>query len=179
VPKQPREPSLRNVRVIGAVLGLVAAFAAFLLFGRSVAEPFKPYRLAPFLLPSLDNSADIDSRNYSGRGFVVNFFFSTCPPCRQELPILQAASEKLPTDVSMLGVVHFESRAKGAAFVAQAGLTYDVALDEEGFVAPNVGAITFPTTLFVNSSGVVVKRHLGAISADELQRGIDLVSNAS
>lgn len=121
----------------------------------------------------------VDSRSFAGKGLVVNFFFSTCPPCRAELPILQSVSQSLPSDVVMLGVDHGEPRTKAAPFVGEAGLTYDIALDEEGFVAPNVGVITFPATLFINSSGVVVKRHLGAISAKELRQGIDLVSHGS
>jgi cytochrome c biogenesis protein CcmG, thiol:disulfide interchange protein DsbE len=161
------------------MLAAGAAIGVFAFSGQNAAS-FKRYQLANFLLPSLrDPGVNFDTRDYSGKGLVVNFFFSTCPPCRQELPILQAASKNLPANVAMLGVDHMENRADGLAFVAKSGLTYDVALDEQGFVAPNVGAITFPATLFVNSSGVVVKRHFGAISADELQRGIDLVSHVS
>ena len=181
VPKnRPRDQSRSRTRLVAAGGGLLAALITFAILGRSTRNEFSPYPLAPFALASLrDESSVLDTRNYAGKGLVVNFFFSTCPPCRVELPVLQSASKSLPADVVMLGVDHGEPRASAAPFVAQAGLTYDVMLDEQGFVAPNVGVITFPTTLFVNSSGIVVKRHLGAISAKELQRGIDLVSHAS
>lgn len=183
VPKnRPRDQSASRLgpRFVAAAVGLLASVATFLYLDRSSGNDFVAYRLAPFILPSLqDQSRLIDSRDYAGKGLVVNFFFSTCPPCRAELPILQAAAQTLPADVVMLGVDHGESRSAGLAFVADTGLTYDVALDEPGAVAPNVGAITFPATLFIDSSGVVVKRHLGAISAKELRQGIDLVSHAS
>jgi thiol-disulfide isomerase/thioredoxin len=179
VPKQTRDPRRFRVHLVAVVIGLGAA-GIFAYLGGNADAGFKRYPLAPFELPSLREPAvNFDSRNYAGKGLVVNFFFSTCPPCKRELPVLRAASKSLPSNVAMLGVDHMENRADGLAFVAKSGLTYDVALDEQGFVAPNVGAITFPATLFVNSSGVVVKRHFGAISADELQQGIDLVSHAS
>jgi thiol-disulfide isomerase/thioredoxin len=125
----------------------------------------------------------IDSRTYVNRSkqtaAVINFFFSDCPGCREELPVLQAASTKLPVGVEMLGIVHAERRKTAIPFVKEFGLTYDVALDEQGFVAPNVEVVAFPTTLFVDSSGTVVKRHLGAISAAELQQGINQIAHAS
>jgi thiol-disulfide isomerase/thioredoxin len=180
VPKQPRESRRFRIHAVAVLVGLGAAAGTFAFLGRNADAGFKSYPLAAFQLPSLRKPAiNFDTRNYAGRGLVLNFFFSTCPPCKRELPVLQAASKTLPSNVVMLGVDHMENRADGLAFVAKSGLTYDVALDEQGFVAPNVGAITFPATLFVNSSGVVVKRHFGAISADELQQGIDLVSHAS
>lgn len=181
VPKnRPRDQSRSRLRLVAAGVGLLAGLATFAFLGRSSGSDFSPYPLTPFVLASLqDESRMVDSRSFAGKGLVVNFFFSTCPPCRAELPILQSASQSLPSDVVMLGVDHGEPRTKAAPFVGEAGLTYDIALDEEGFVAPNVGAITFPATLFINSSGVVVKRHLGAISAKELRQGIDLVSHGS
>ncbi len=180
MPKKPREPRRSRIQLVAVLVGIGAAVGTFAFLGRSADAGFKRYPLAHFLLPSLrEPGVNFDTRNYAGKGLVVNFFFSTCPPCKKELPVLEAASKKLPSNVSMLGVDHAENRADGLAFVAKSGISYDVALDEQGFVAPNVGAITFPATLFVNSSGVVVKRHFGAISADELQRGIDLVSHAS
>jgi thiol-disulfide isomerase/thioredoxin len=178
VPKKPRESRRFRIHVVAVLVGFGAAAGTFAFLGGDAG--FKPYPLTPFALPSLrEPGVNFDSRNYAGEGLVVNFFFSTCPPCKKELPVLEAASKKLPSNVAMLGIDHAENRADGLAFVAKSGISYDVALDEQGFVAPNVGAITFPATLFVNSSGVVVKRHYGAISADELQRGIDLVSHAS
>jgi cytochrome c biogenesis protein CcmG, thiol:disulfide interchange protein DsbE len=175
VPKKPRDLT----RWIAGLAGLCAAVATVLVLGPFRSEPRPPQPLAAFVLPNLrDASATLDSRRYLGRGLVVNFYFSTCTPCRAELPVLDRVARETPS-VSFLGVDHGEPRADAERFLAEVPFTYDGALDETGSVAPALGVIAFPTTLFVDSRGVVVRRHQGAISEKELRRGIDLISHAS
>lgn len=177
VPKKHRD---RRTRWVAGIAGLAAALGTIVVLGPLRTAAPAPVALADFVLPSLrDPNAGIDSRNFRGKGLVLNFYFSDCPPCRTEIPLLNRLAREFSSAVRFLGVDHGEPRAKAERFLSEVPLAYDGALDEEGFVAPNLNVITFPTTLFVDAEGVVVKRHQGAISEVELRRGINLLSHAS
>ena len=136
-----------------------------------------PTRLPTFSLPDLrDPSAPpITLEKLHGTPVVMNFFFSTCPPCAAELPRFEEAHRAHP-DVAFVGIDHFEPRADGQRIVARTAITYPVGWDETGRVAPTVGAVTFPTTLFIDRSGVVRKRVFGAITTSELRTNIAGIS---
>ena len=130
-----------------------------------------------FSLPDLRDPAasPISPERFRGTPIVMNFFFSTCPPCAAELPRLEHEHRAHP-EVAFVGIDHFEPRADGLRIVARSGITYPIGWDETGRVAPTVGAVAFPTTIFIDRSGIVRKRVLGAITNAELRRNIAAIS---
>lgn len=112
--------------------------------------------LAPdFTLTTLDGE-DLTLSDLRGRPVVVNFWATWCPPCRAEIPALDQAGRELGGDVVILGVDVQEDPAAVAAFAAEIGMRYPVALDETAAVARAYRVRAFPTTYFIDSRGVVV-----------------------
>ena len=104
---------------------------------------------------------------------VLNFWFTSCPPCRHEIPELSAFHDAHP-DVPIYGVsIDRMAPERLAAMSKKLGITYPVLHDATAQVAGKYGVSLFPTTIVVHHGeiahvrmGEVTKRSLEAMVAD-------------
>ena len=112
----------------------------------------------------------VSSEELLGRVVLVNFWYSTCPPCRIEAPDLERLHlDYLDDEVTFLGVNVRDDAATTRTFAAEFGITYpsivdaatnDVQLAFAGKIAPNA----VPTTLVLDREGRVAARISGLVS---------------
>jgi thiol-disulfide isomerase/thioredoxin len=124
---------------------------------------------------ALRNAAgeSVQLADYQGRPLVINLWATWCPPCRREMPVLQAAQAERD-DVVFLFVNQAESPQAVDAFLASQGLKLSNNLfDEIGLLAKQVGSSALPTTLFYNAEGHLLGSHLGELSRASLTRYLD------
>lgn len=99
-----------------------------------------------------------------GSVVVVNFWATWCPPCRRELPSLEALHRQLhPKGVVVLAVNAEETHEKIQAFTAalDSAITFPLLMDEQGAVMREWGVQALPTTFVVDRRGRVVLHALG------------------
>lgn len=107
-----------------------------------------------------------------GRPLVVNFFASWCPPCRAEMPDLQALHVQTEGEVDFFGVALQDAEEDSADLIEEVGTTYPWGLDPDGQLYAAVGAFAMPTTLFISADGEVLRQANGALSADQLRDAV-------
>jgi thiol-disulfide isomerase/thioredoxin len=100
---------------------------------------------------------------------VLNFWYSTCEPCRRELPAFAAAHEQQP-EIQFIGVNMNDSVEIALAFAEKYGVTFPTLFDPSGEFISQLGIATAPTTLFVDATGNIVDQVSGEISAEKLQQ---------
>lgn len=127
--------------------------------------------LPPVNLPSVA-TGDLTAIFPQGRPLVINFWFSTCEPCRREMPALQAASQQLSGIVDIIGVNPNDTAEVAANWASDIGVTFPLYTDRDAELLTEVGIGTMPTTLFVSTDGVIVDTHAGEITAAELRAAI-------
>ena len=110
----------------------------------------------------------------SGRYMVVNFWFSTCEPCKREMPVLTAASKKFANTVDFVGINPNDTTTSAQAFMKKYGITYPTYLDNDGEQVAAAGVANFPATFILNGDGVIVKRFAGEVKASDIEN--ELVS---
>ena len=109
-----------------------------------------------------------------GEPTVLNFFASWCGPCRAELPAFQEVSQATGGDVRFVGVNTRETDLDNARdLVAETGVTYTVALGDDGSLFQDVGGLAMPTTAFVSAEGRIVEVHSGILTQGDLEKKID------
>ncbi len=106
-----------------------------------------------------------------GGPLVVNFWFSTCPPCAKELPDFAEVHRELGDDVRFVGVNTLDSVPVMERFAADRGVEYELYRDEFAELTDGIGATAFPVTIFVTSGGVIVEQ-TGVLDADALRAKI-------
>ncbi len=84
---------------------------------------------------------------------VVNLWASSCAPCREELPLLQELADRTAGRLHVVGVDTFDSRAAGASFAADKGVTFPTLFDPEKKLLTALGKISLPVTVFVDADG--------------------------
>ncbi|MDF3931300.1 TlpA disulfide reductase family protein [Pseudomonas citronellolis] len=115
----------------------------------------------------------VDLQRLDGRPLVVNLWASWCPPCRREMPVLEAARQAR-TDVRFVLVNQGESAEAVASFLASQGLQpAEVLLDSGNRLGQATGSYGMPTTLFYAADGKLRHSHMGELSAASLERGLE------
>ena len=109
------------------------------------------------------------SEQYAGNAVVVNFWYPSCAPCREEMPEFQRAWEELEGEpVRFLGLFvprGFDTEPMAREFVDELGLTFDFATDRQETIATAYGIEFYPTTWFIDRGGRVAATHSGALDA--------------
>lgn len=107
---------------------------------------------------------------------VVNFFATWCPPCKAEMPHLQAFANDLPQGVELIGV-NLTARDNGQEaldeFLDEYKVTYPILLDQEDRVGKSYQVITIPTTVILDKDGQEIERIVGPVSQSSLEKIIE------
>lgn len=110
--------------------------------------------------------------SFVGDPLVVNFWFSTCPPCAKELPDFAVVHDERGDDVRFIGVNPIDSIEVMERFAGERGVTYELYRDDLAEFTDGIGASNFPITIFVTSEGQIVEQ-AGILDADQLRQKID------
>ena len=119
-------------------------------------------------LLSLDNKA-IDSTALIGKPLILNFWYSTCEPCRREMPVLTASALTHSATIRFVGINMNDSVETAKEFITKYNVLYDIMFDPSGSFISTLGIGTAPMTLFVDAKGIIVDQVAGEITADKLE----------
>ena len=183
-------PAAIAVLVLSAIaLGVVALRTVVHTAGGEVADQSvaprarvgtDPGAIAPAFAASGYAGAPVTLERFRGHPIVLNFWASWCPPCRAEMPALEAAYRKYQArGVVVIGIDGAtDTWSASRAFLAARGVTYPVARDERGQVAQAYHVTGLPTTFFIRADGRVAGVALtggftGRDGAEELTKQIE------
>lgn len=123
-------------------------------------------------LLALDGSTLDTAGLLDGRPLVINLWFSTCQPCKREMPAIQAAHRTYGDRVRFVGVNVQDSVDTATSFARELGIDYEILRDPDGNLSAAAGVATFPMTFFVAADGTIVSQIAGEMSTDDLESGI-------
>ena len=110
----------------------------------------------------------IDLQSFVGSPIIVNFWYSTCEPCRREIPTF-AQAQQTHSHIRFIGLNMNDSPEMAKAFGEKYGINYPIVFDPSGTVVRELGVATAPSTLFIDTSGNIVDQVAGEISSDKLE----------
>jgi cytochrome c biogenesis protein CcmG/thiol:disulfide interchange protein DsbE len=174
----------RRAFVVAAVLGPALATLALLAYGftrepRYIDSPIIGRPAPTFALPLFDGHT-FRLEDLRGKVVFVNFWASWCPPCRAEVPMLEAAWRRLgPQGVAFLGINTQDEEPRARAFLQEYGISFPNGRDPVGRIAIDYGVWGLPEAFIVDREGRITYKHIGtihptllAVKIDEALRGV-------
>ncbi|MFZ0545012.1 MAG: TlpA disulfide reductase family protein [Candidatus Promineifilaceae bacterium] len=140
--------------------------------------PVAGYLAPSFTLTTLQGE-EHSLADYQGRPIVLNFWATWCPPCRAEVPHFQDASRIYNGQVAIVGIDQGEPLSLVNDFAAQFGISYPLLLDPDNDVNRQYNVQALPTTVFIDSNGVIREVFTGIINSAVLQDRIEFLLQES
>jgi peroxiredoxin len=173
-----------NVRRKQALIGLGIAAAILLLAwyvaGRQGLDDVGKAGINSSLLPKVGDEAPdfvaispegqiVHLSDFRGQPVWLNFWGSWCPPCRAEMPDIQAAYQELqPQGLTLLAISLGDKPSEALNFAKLNGVTFDILLDpDRTLTSPTYPIYNFPTHIFIDKDGIVQKIVLSEMSTEQ------------
>ena len=141
------------------------------LAGCASGEPASDFALDTF------DGEEFKLSEQRGNVVVINFWYPSCPPCRDEMPAFQETWERYQgRNVRFIGLFvpqGFDTEESARDFVDELGLTFTFATDVRAGVAQSYAVQYFPTTYFIDQGGRVHLMEISRIDVDRLSEILD------
>ena len=109
----------------------------------------------------------VDLSNYRGKWVLINFWATWCPPCIEEIPVLEKLYEE--KKLVVIGIaVSYQRPSEVTDFVKKNPIPYPVVMGDEGAVEAFGDIDTLPTSLIYSPDGRLAGRYQGPLSEKEL-----------
>jgi peroxiredoxin len=155
-----------------AIIFLLVAIGVGLYFLLARQRPASDFRSrsslkvgdpAPeFALPSLTGKT-VQLADYRGRPVFLNFWATWCPPCREEMPSMEALYRKFKGLGLEFMTISLDDDGEGLVrdFLSARSLTFPVLRDAKKEVANRYGLTGVPETFIINHYGEVLAKIVG------------------
>ena len=174
-----QRPSAGGVAA-GLAMAAVIVLVAWLIGGRQGFDQIGWGGVNSSLLPKVGTEAPdfytilSDGRvvrlsDFRGQPVWLNFWGSWCPPCRSEMPDMEAAYKELaPRGLVMLAVGLDEPPSATFDYAARNGATYLIASDpERATTGEGYPIVNFPTHVLIDRDGIVRDIVLAELNTEE------------
>ncbi len=120
-----------------------------------------PFPAPEFSLIDLDEQV-YTLEDFRGKPVIVNFWATWCPPCREEMPSMEQAWQRIEAEgISMIGINVGEDFDTVFGFTANMDVSFPLLLDQDGEVTEKWPLQGLPTTFILNPRGEMVYRIIG------------------
>ncbi|MFQ3597515.1 MAG: TlpA disulfide reductase family protein [Chloroherpetonaceae bacterium] len=170
-------------KIASWILPLGLAIGAGLLLSKYVVVPLlqpKPtaeaFSQAPlFSIQTIDGKT-LSLSDLNGKGVIVNFWATWCPPCRAEIPHMIELQKEYKDRFTFIGIAINDQEEKVSAFVSQKGMNYPIAMDN-GLSAIygkliQGGLESVPTSFVIDKNGKVIEVIVGMADKVRFERAI-------
>lgn len=165
-----------SIAVALAAAVVLSALSPFLISDDDGAAPAITAASQPAPLAEIPDVviSDLDGepvalRSLAGRPLVINYWFSTCPPCMLEMPALAEVAAEYSDRVRFVGINPQDTAERARSFAADRGVTYEQFLDHTGRSVDGLELTGFPSTVLVTADGRIALVQRAALTAPVLR----------
>jgi peroxiredoxin len=179
----------KNVLMLaaGLLVGLGMGLFVFVSFGRlemsrspeggrggAISAPIVGSKAPDFSLQTLEGDT-LSLSDFEGKAVLINFWATWCEPCKIEMPFFQERYERYSPHFDVLAVNYAEPEDTVKRFIEAEGLTFTVLLDQNAQVVRLYQVRGYPTSVLVDSEGIIQVYHIGIVTQRQLDGYLAMV----
>lgn len=177
IAEQLQRTWVRNIAglcVLGAIVGTL--FAVDRALSDNSTGPLDSRRpeageVAPLFALKDANGTLRRLDDYRGRVVWLNFWATTCGPCREELPSIQKVADEIGDDrLVVLAINQQESSSRANDYFREIGVKLTILFDTDGDVSRQYRLLGLPYNFFIDEGGILRSFKPGYLSEDEMRR---------
>lgn len=102
---------------------------------------------------------------YKGKVLFVNFWATWCPPCREEIPSIEALHRELLSDgrFALITILYKDTPKSAYDYMNANGYTFPIYADHDGVTSRSYKVTGVPETYLVDKKGILRKKIIGAL----------------
>lgn len=129
----------------------------------------------PLSVPQLGGGT-IDLAALRGKPVWVNFMATWCPPCRDELPVMNGFAARYADKGLVVLVIDVrEDQAAVGAFITSLRVDLPIGLDSNGTAQQAWRATALPVHFWIDKDGIVRAGALGGIGPDVMAKSLQTI----
>jgi cytochrome c biogenesis protein CcmG, thiol:disulfide interchange protein DsbE len=175
---------MKRLAIVITIIAILGALFTFGLFrtdknrdipSATLDKPVKDFELPVYERFQLDYGPSFKLSDYVGqKPMIINFWATWCPPCREEMPLLEQAWQQYQDQILFIGV-QTQDRGKkqeGNALIDEMNLTFPMLIDDDSKVSINYALFGVPETFFVRKDGTLLYKYTGGVTPALLEEKI-------
>lgn len=107
-----------------------------------------------FMLPDI-SGREVALDQYKGKIVILDFWQTTCPPCRYTMPMLDKIQEDYTGKLSILAINLSQPVDLVRSYILEQNVNSRVLMDADNSVGSRYGTITIPMQFLIDQEGVV------------------------
>ena len=121
--------------------------------------------------PPTLNGEKIDLDELRGQVVWLNFWTTSCVPCRTEMPAMQEIADRYADQgMAIVGIDVGEGTDSVREFVEELGVTYPIVMDFDSTIFSRYSPLFgVPRHYFVGRDGTIVAARIGELQPDEME----------
>ena len=111
--------------------------------------------------------------DHRGQAVLINFWASWCPPCKAEMPAMEATFQDYQDQgftILAINVTNQDSASAAERFSKGNSLTFPILYDFDGTAARSYNVHSMPTSFFVDPDGIIREVVIGGPMSEALLR---------
>lgn len=146
---------------------------------KSAKEGIMEGDIAKNIICQTKQEEEFDLSKQKGKVVLINMWATWCPPCVAEMPAFEKLNNELDKNKFTMVAISNENKNTIDEFIDENKYTFPVGYDDENSsIMMDYEVISIPLTVIVNQEGIIVKKFLGAVSADVQYREYMKVINS-
>lgn len=115
----------------------------------------------------------IEFENKNNKVILLNFFATWCPPCKAEIPHLNALVKKYPNDFEVIAVLLEKNKPNEELinFIEEFNINYTVTNSSNNYLLEQAvgGVSSIPTMYLLNKQGEIKQKYIGIVLEEMLE----------
>ncbi len=128
-----------------------------------------------FTLRNLEGE-EVSLKDNKGQAVLINFWGAWCPPCTIEMPDIVDRSITHSDELVVMAVNYGDNLNTVRDFADTMSSSFSPLLDLTGDVVDLYLVSGYPTSIFIDSEGVIQMIHVGYMDAEQLDQYLSMVN---